>query len=51
DVVTGVAGTPVASMDDLLEALERRQPGEVVAVTILRDGKPAEVKVRLGQTD
>jgi S1-C subfamily serine protease len=51
DVITGVAGMPVAGMDDLLEALERRQPGESVAVSVLRDGKPAEVKVRLGQTE
>ncbi len=48
DVITAFAGKPVASVDELLEALEQHQPGETVKLTVLRDGKSSETSVRLG---
>jgi S1-C subfamily serine protease len=51
DIITGLAGKPVASLDELLDALERHQPAETVAVTLLRAGKPVELAVRLGLPD
>jgi S1-C subfamily serine protease len=48
DVVQGIGGGGVASIDDLYAALERHQPGDVVKVRVLRDGRPLEVEVKLG---
>jgi len=48
DLITGLAGRPVASLDDMLDALERHQPGDVVKLNLLRGGKPRELQVRLG---
>lgn len=47
DIITALAGKPVATLDELLEALENRQPGETVVLTVLREGKPVDVSVRL----
>jgi hypothetical protein len=41
----------VTGLDELLEALERQQPGETVKLTVLRAGKPAALTVRLGLPD
>lgn len=48
DLITAIAGRPVASLDEMLDALERHQPGDVVKLTVLRGGRPAELTVRLG---
>ncbi len=49
DIITGLDGKPVASLDELLQALEQRQPGDTVKLSLLRaDSKPAEIAVRLG---
>jgi S1-C subfamily serine protease len=48
DLITSLAGRPVTTLDEMLDALERHQPGESVKVTLLRGGKPVEVTVRLG---
>ena len=47
DVITALAGTPVTNLDELLEALEKHQPGETITLSVLRAGKPTEVSVRL----
>jgi S1-C subfamily serine protease len=51
DIIVGLGGRPVASFDEMLEALERYQPGDTVALTLLREGgsKPVELRVRLGR--
>lgn len=51
DIIIGLGGRPVASFDEMLEALERFQPGDIVALTLLREGgsKPVELRVRLGR--
>ncbi len=48
DIVQTVDGDRIGSVDDLYSALERHQPGDVVKLRILRDGRHMEVEVRLG---
>jgi S1-C subfamily serine protease len=48
DVIVALGGKELASMDNLLTALEQRQPGETVTVTVARDGKRVDLQVRLG---
>jgi S1-C subfamily serine protease len=48
DLITGFAGRPVVSLDDMLDALERHQPGDTVKLSLMRRGKPLELQVRLG---
>jgi S1-C subfamily serine protease len=47
DIIQGVDGRNVASVDDLYAALERRSPGETVKVRVLRDESPLEIEVPL----
>jgi len=47
DVVVSVDGEPVKTVDDFLTAIERKRPGEQVALGILREGKPLNVVVDL----
>jgi S1-C subfamily serine protease len=47
DVITGVDGKLVSTLDELLEALEQHRPGDSVTLTIIRAGKPVELPVRL----
>jgi len=48
DVITSFAGRPVTTLDEVLDSLERHQPGDSVKVTLLRGGKTVDVTVRLG---
>ncbi len=47
DLIVGVDGEPIRSPNDLVLALERRNPGDVVRLTLLRDGKKVEVSLKL----
>jgi len=47
DVITALAGKPVNTLDELLEALESRQLGETITLSLLRAGKSVDVSVRL----
>jgi len=51
DVIVGVEGQPVSSLDELLHALERHLVGETVKISIVRDDRTAEVKVPLTATE
>ncbi len=51
DIITAVDGKPVASLDDVLEVLEARQPGDTIAVTLLRAGKTLELRIRLAASE
>ncbi|MCC9607187.1 trypsin-like peptidase domain-containing protein [Blastopirellula sp. JC732] len=51
DVITAVDGTAIESADDLLTAIERKNPGEVVKLSVLREGKKVDVPVTLGVGD
>jgi S1-C subfamily serine protease len=48
DVITAVNDEPVKTLDDLLTALERLQPGDEASVTVSRGGKTRKQKVKLG---
>lgn len=47
DVIEAVDGRPVRSRLDLLDALEGRAPGDVVVLTVWRDGERIPVEVQL----
>ena len=48
DVITEIEGRAIASTEDLLLALDRRRVGDVVDVTIVRDGVERTVPIELG---
>ena len=47
DLITTIEGRSVRRVDDLLNALERHQPGDEVALGVERDGDARTVKVTL----
>ncbi len=47
DIIVALAGKPVATLDEMLDELERHQPGDTVVLTLLRGGRTVEVKARL----
>ena len=47
DVITGLDGKPVSTLDELLEALEQHRPGDTVTLTIMRAGKSVELPAKL----
>jgi membrane-associated protease RseP (regulator of RpoE activity) len=51
DVLTVVDGKPIATFDDFRDAVVARDPGDVVGVTVLRDGDPVELSVTLGELE
>jgi serine protease DegQ len=48
DVITSIAGQPITSAEDLLAALRKHKPGDVVDVVIDRNGTTKTVSVTLG---
>ena len=46
DVITGVDGQPVLTLDDLNKALELHEPGDEVAFEVNRDGESKKFAVR-----
>jgi S1-C subfamily serine protease len=49
DIIVAVDGTPVATVADLQAILGEKRPGDVLNVTVLRQGELAEVAVELGE--
>lgn len=49
DTIVAVDEFPVHTKDGLLAAIEKKKPGELVRLTILREGRPMQVAVRLGE--
>ncbi|MBI5241146.1 MAG: trypsin-like peptidase domain-containing protein [Elusimicrobia bacterium] len=47
DVIVGVDGQPIKDYDDLYNALDRRQVGDVVEFLFLRDGKRRKARIEL----
>lgn len=45
DVIVGVDGKPVRTNEELLDALDRVGPGKQVTLSVVREGKPRDVKV------
>ncbi len=48
DIIVGVNGKPIESGDELVQTISAAQPGETVHLKLLRDGKPTEVSVKIG---
>jgi S1-C subfamily serine protease len=51
DLIVAVDGVRVKTADDLLSAIERKEPGDEVTVSVIRDGAPMNVRVVLGASD
>lgn len=51
DVIVAIEGRRLRDADDLIDALERREVGEVVQVTVLRDGQELDLEVPLQSLD
>ena len=49
DVITQIDGEPIEGMEDVISAINGMSPGEVIALTLLRDGEETEVTVTLGK--
>ncbi len=49
DVVTGIDGKPVNNADDLTMAVISRSPGSTVNLDLIRNGKPMQLSITLGQ--
>jgi len=48
DIIVGINGQPVKDGDQLVATISAAQPGDKVEMKVLRDGKPVEVSVRIG---
>jgi S1-C subfamily serine protease len=48
DIVTKIDGKDVREDADLARSLDDKAPGDAVTLTVVRDGKPRDVKVTLG---
>lgn len=49
DVVTGFDGTAVEGSGQLVELVQEQDPGDVVTLTVERDGEPVDLEVPLGE--
>ncbi len=50
DLIVAIAGKPVKNVDELLTEVESHAPGDVVKVTVIRDGQSQDIAVTLGQS-
>ena len=48
DLIVAVDGDEVKTQDDFLSAIEKKHPGDQVALTIIREGRRSNVTVTLG---
>jgi S1-C subfamily serine protease len=48
DMIVAVDGKPVKSADDFLTAVEAKQPGQQVTITVIRGGQQVDVPLILG---
>ncbi len=51
EVLLAIDGRKIRVRDDVAKALDGRQPGETVEVTLLRDGKPVTLSITLQSLD
>jgi S1-C subfamily serine protease len=49
DFVTAVDGKPVTEPDQIIRATSRKRPGDILDLTIYRNGRSIQVKVKLGE--
>ena len=53
DVIVGIGGKPVTTLDEILDVLEGHKPGDTVTLSVKRAGndKAEDVPVKLGTTE
>lgn len=49
DFITAVDGKPVTEQDAVIRSASRKHPGDIMDVTVYRNGKSIDVKVKLGE--
>jgi len=49
DVITAIDGQKVSSSLDVNRVLNKKRPGDLVAVSLFRGGKKLDVTVKLGE--
>ncbi|MDX1648112.1 MAG: trypsin-like peptidase domain-containing protein [Longimicrobiales bacterium] len=49
DVIVRLDGEPVGYVSELQAEIAERHPGDVVDITVYRDGEPVDLEVRLGE--
>jgi S1-C subfamily serine protease len=49
DVIEAVDGRPVRTLDEMLDEIERKEPGDEIELGVLRDGSRSTVEVRLAE--
>jgi S1-C subfamily serine protease len=47
DLIVAVDGRPIKTADDFLGAIEVKQPGDQVLITVIRAGQPMQIPLRL----
>jgi S1-C subfamily serine protease len=50
DLIVAIEHNRVRSVEELLNEVEKHHPGDIIHVTVLRDGKPLDIPVRLGRS-
>ncbi len=50
DIIVKVDETPVKTVDDLLSYIEEKKPGQVVTLSVMRQGKLLKIPVKLSQS-
>jgi S1-C subfamily serine protease len=51
DLIVGVDGKKISSVDEFLTAIEAKRPGETVTLRVMRDGRDIEIPLVLGEGD
>jgi serine protease Do len=51
DIITSIDGRPVKDGDDLVNEIASRKPGSTIRLGFMRDGKPLDTSVTIGDRD
>jgi S1-C subfamily serine protease len=49
DLIVAIEYRRVKTVDELLTEVEKHRPGQTIRVTVMREGQPMDIRVRLGQ--
>jgi S1-C subfamily serine protease len=50
DLIVAIEHKRVRTVEELLTEVEKHRPGEIIRVTVVRDGRSTDIRVRLGQS-
>jgi S1-C subfamily serine protease len=50
DLIVAIEHRRVHNVDELLTEVEKHRPGEIIRVTVVRGGRPTDIRVQLGQS-